>query len=82
MKKAKNHSFCCGAGGGGMWKEESKGERINYIRIKQARESGAEILVSTCPYCSSMFKDGIAETNTENLQTRDLAELLLDNIQD
>ncbi len=81
MKSCKHSSFCCGAGGGGMWKEESKGDRINHVRIKQAGETGADVLVTACPYCSVMFKDGIEETETKNLKTLDLVQVIYDNLE-
>lgn len=80
MKCTKKSSFCCGAGGGGMWKEESKGDRVNHVRLKQAQEAGADTIVTSCPYCSVMFKDGIDEMEAENLKTRDLAQLVLENL--
>lgn len=81
MDANKEISFCCGAGGGGMWKEESKGDRINHVRIKQALETGADTIITCCPYCSTMFKDGIEETESKNLVTLDLAEVILNNLE-
>ncbi|MCP4215309.1 MAG: 4Fe-4S dicluster domain-containing protein [bacterium] len=81
MKNTKNFSFCCGAGGGGMWKEESKGDRVNHLRVKQAAETGADTLVYSCPYCSLMFKDGIDETETKNLDAADLIKVIYDNLE-
>ena len=81
MKQNKRASFCCGAGGGGMWKEESKGDRISHVRIKQAQVAGADMVVTACPYCSIMFKDAIDETEIENLKTCDLAQLVYDNLE-
>lgn len=79
MKNSQEASSCCGAGGGGMWKEESKGQRISHVRIKQAQNTGADTIVTACPFCSVMFKDAIAETDTPNLKTIDLAQLVLDH---
>lgn len=80
---ARHHatSFCCGAGGGGMWKEEKSGERIARLRVKQAAETGAAAVVTACPYCSIMFKDAIDETGLEGkLTTVDLAQVVLDRV--
>jgi len=69
-------SFCCGAGGGGMWKEEKVGERISHLRVKQAKKTGVDTLVTACPFCSIMFKDAIGEAGIESLRTVDLVQLL------
>ncbi len=69
-------SFCCGAGGGGMWKEEKSGRRISHCRLEQARETGAGTVVTACPFCSIMFHDAIAETGHEEMKTLDLAQAI------
>ncbi len=79
VEMEKNHakSFCCGAGGGGMWWEETIGKRINVMRSEQALETGAKKLVSACPFCSVMFRDGIADLGKqEEIETLDIAEVL------
>ena len=80
MKRNRRTSFCCGAGGGGMWKEEKTGERISHMRVRQAQETGAGVLATACPFCSIMFKDAIAETESQNLKTADLAQIVLDRL--
>jgi len=77
MKKNRSFSFCCGGGGGRMWMEETEGTRINQERIKQAAEVEPDAIVSACPYCLTMFTDGIEETDRqESLEALDIAELL------
>ncbi|MCK4547366.1 MAG: (Fe-S)-binding protein [Candidatus Eisenbacteria sp.] len=77
MKKNRSSSFCCGAGGGRMWLEENIGTRINHARIEQAAEVGPDIVASGCPYCLTMFEDGIKEKEmSENLRALDVIELL------
>ncbi len=80
MEKHGPTSFCCGAGGGGMWKEEKTGERISQLRVKQAAGAGADTLVTACPYCSIMFSDAIAETEQAGLKTADLAQLVAERM--
>ncbi len=79
MKSHHQFSFCCGAGGSGMWKEE-KHPRINHIRLEQAQETGAAIIVTSCPFCSIMFNDAIAEKDLSGLKTKDIALLIAENL--
>jgi len=76
MAASKKTSFCCGGGGGGMWKEEKKGERISHCRIAQAEKTGAETIVTACPFCSIMFHDALSETEREKIKTLDLAQVI------
>jgi Fe-S oxidoreductase len=80
MERTRETGFCCGAGGGRVWMEEHKGTRINQFRIDQAMEVKPDTIVSACPFCLMMFKDGIAEKGFEDdLKAVDLAEILADS---
>ena len=74
----RERSFCCGAGGGHMWLEEQKvGERINVIRTEQAIATGAQVVVTACPYCLQMFQDCIKTKSVEDtLKVMDISEIL------
>lgn len=76
LPRNRNRSFCCGAGGGGMWKEEHGGERISHVRVREAVDAGVDTLVTACPYCAVMFKDAIGEMGLEGIRTKDLIELV------
>ncbi|WAH36895.1 (Fe-S)-binding protein [Alicyclobacillus dauci] len=76
MERHRNKSMCCGAGGGGMFKEET-GTRINVMRAEQAIKTGASIIGTACPYCMTMMNDGTkAHGKEEEIQTYDVIELL------
>lgn len=80
----RNHAkaFCCGAGGGRMWLEENTGKRINVERTEQALATGASLIVTACPYCLTMMEDGTkTKEMDEKVKTRDVAEVLWENIQ-
>ncbi|MBN2400214.1 MAG: 4Fe-4S dicluster domain-containing protein [Candidatus Aminicenantes bacterium] len=76
MTSSKQTSFCCGGGGGGMWKDEKTGERISHCRIAQAEKTGAETIITTCPFCSIMFHDALSETGRDKIKTLDLAQAI------
>lgn len=81
MAKSKYDSFCCGAGGGRILAEEKVGSRINVARVEMAEETGAPLVVSNCPFCLTMFEDGIKSRGCEGeLQVKDLAEVVAERI--
>jgi len=82
MENNKTHSFCCGAGGGGMWKEESEGSRISHTRLKEAEQTNAKTLVTACSFCATMFRDANNETNSNKLEIKDIAQVVVENFKD
>ena len=77
MARNRSNSFCCGAGGGHMWMEEEPSKRLNIKRAEQAIEVGAECVATACPFCLSMFEDGIKSKGAEeSVKAMDLAELV------
>ena len=82
MKRNKKNGLCCGAGGAQMFKEAEKGKKpINIERIEEAIDTGATTIASACPFCLTMMSDGIKEKNQEkNIKTKDIVEILLENI--
>jgi Fe-S oxidoreductase/nitrate reductase gamma subunit len=81
MDKHRNEAFCCSAGGGRIMAEEKLGERINLKRVKMAAETKAPLLLSNCPFCLTMFEDGIKGADLEGtLQSRDIAEVLVERL--
>jgi Fe-S oxidoreductase len=79
MERCRNKSFCCGAGGGRMWMEETLGhQKINEARTDQALAQDPEIIGVCCPFCAIMLEDGIkARNKEETVKVLDIAELLL-----
>ena len=77
MKRHHALSFCCGGGGGRMWMEESVGKHINVARIEEALQKDPETICVCCPYCMTMFKDGLKDKGVEDkVQVLDLAEIV------
>jgi Fe-S oxidoreductase len=79
MPRNRSHSFCCGAGGGRIWMEETAGirERPAESRVREACDTGAQTLVVACPKDYVMFLDAVKTTGLEGkLEVKDLAELV------
>jgi Fe-S oxidoreductase len=81
MDRSRDRSFCCGAGGGRMWMEESEGKRVNMERTDQALATRADVVATGCPFCMTMMTDGVkAREVSERMQVKDVAELLLEAV--
>jgi Fe-S oxidoreductase len=77
MTASRNNTFCCGGGGGRVWMETPKGERFSDLRLEQALAVGAEVLVTACPYCISMFEDSRLTLEMEDeIEVRDITEVI------
>jgi len=77
MKHRHERSFCCGAGGGRMWMEESIGKRINLERVEEVLKENPKTICVCCPYCMTMFEDGLKDKNVDDrVQVLDLAEIV------
>ncbi len=80
MPRNGRKSFCCGAGGAQMWKEEAKGtERINADRFQEAQKTGADQLAVGCPFCMVMLNDAKKDANS-NMEVLDIAEIIVQSI--
>ncbi len=86
MDNAGRKTFCCGAGGGRMWMEETRGTRINAERTRQALETGASTVATSCPFCVVMMRDGLADAASKKVDAagqvaaRDIAEILAESL--
>jgi len=78
MDKSGKNTFCCGAGGGRMWMEETRGTRINAERTRQVLETGAATVATSCPFCMVMMGDGLAAAGegAAGVVALDVSELL------
>jgi len=80
MARSGESTLCCGGGGGRMWMETKAGERFADLRVEEALDSGAEILVTACPHCIACLEDGV-KLSGRDLRVMDLAELAASALQ-
>ena len=79
MKRSRDNSFCCGAGGGRIWTPDpTDKEKPSENRMREAAEiPGLETFIVSCPKCMNMFEDSVKSTgNEENIKIRELIELV------
>ncbi|HEX4578189.1 MAG TPA: heterodisulfide reductase-related iron-sulfur binding cluster [Edaphobacter sp.] len=86
LSRNRENSFCCGAGGAQFWKEEEPGdERISDNRFREVQQTlasapGEKILAVGCPFCKSMLGSTPSKATSENIDIKDVAELLLEGV--
>jgi len=81
MPRNSAQSFCCGAGGAQMWKEEEPGtDKVNNVRYAEARRTGAKTVAVGCPFCLTMMTDA-AKADNDSMQVQDVAELVAARLQ-
>ncbi len=80
VEQSKNRTFCCGAGGGCMWKEEHEGTRINQKRFDQISVAQPKTLAVGCPFCMTMMEDALKSRSLEDqMRVRDLIEIVAES---
>jgi Fe-S oxidoreductase len=81
MADSREESLCCGGGGGRIWMETAKGERFADLRVEQAVEAGAEVLVTSCPYCITNFEDSrLTLEYSDVIEIKDITEIVQEAI--
>jgi Fe-S oxidoreductase len=81
MPRHGKESFCCGAGGGGLWLDVPGEDRVENIRSCEAAETGAKIVITGCPFCKSMLEAGNqALPDGKSTVVKDLAELVAERM--
>ncbi len=79
MPRNQDRSFCCGAGGGRMWMEETIGTRINLNRVDEAIATQVKEVAVACPFCRIMVSDGM-NARESDIAVLDVAQVLLRNV--
>jgi Fe-S oxidoreductase len=81
VERNREKAFCCGAGGGRMWLEEHEGTPINRSRLNEALAKEPKTICVSCPFCMTMFEDGLKECPGSGVQVRDVAEVVVSRLQ-
>ncbi|MDQ6675629.1 MAG: heterodisulfide reductase-related iron-sulfur binding cluster [Chloroflexota bacterium] len=77
MPRCRDRGFCCGAGGARAFMEEKRGTRISHNRLNEAIDTRANGVAVACPFCVTMFEDGVRALNVEErFAVRDIAEIV------
>ncbi len=78
MDRSREKSLCCEGGGGRMWLEGTNpGVRLAQLRVKEALETGAEILATACGFCLLTLDEAVKHLGVEGrLKVMDIAELV------
>ena len=81
MEGFRKSSLCCGGGGGRIWMDTPREERFSDIRLKQAREVGARVLATSCPYCITNFEESRLNLEYEDIiEVKDITEIVNDMV--
>ncbi len=81
MADSRKNSLCCGGGGGRIWMDTPKEERFSDLRLKQAKDTGASVLVTACPYCITNFEESRLNLEYDKvLEIKDITEVIREAI--
>jgi len=73
----RDRSFCCGGGGLMLFYEPEEEQRMGVLRVRMAKEAGADVIVTACPFCLVNVEDAIKVAGLEGeMEAIDLAELV------
>jgi len=77
MADCHQESLCCGGGGGRIWMDTPQKERFSDLRLRQAREAGAQVLATACPYCITNFEESRLNLEMDEvLEIKDITEIV------
>jgi Fe-S oxidoreductase/nitrate reductase gamma subunit len=69
----RQRSFCCGAGGAHMWRQQESGKKMSAARLEELLTTGTSCIATACPFCLAMLEDA-AQPQGGDVQVKDIAE--------
>ena len=79
MPRSRERGFCCGGGGARAFMEETIGTRIAVGRSREAIGTGAQVIATACPFCTTMLSEGVASEGAD-VRVTDVATLMLEAV--
>jgi heterodisulfide reductase subunit D len=79
MEAKKEAALCCGAGGGVRSYDADLSKRIASDRVGQAIETGADLIVSACPFCIGNLDAGARQLGS-SIGVADIVDLLAEHL--
>ena len=78
----RDRSFCCGGGGLMLFYEPDEEQRMGVLRVEMAKQAGADVIVTACPFCLVNIEDAIKVAGLEGkLEAIDLCELVAEHLE-
>lgn len=82
MPRSREKSFCCGGGGGQMWLESRGQQRVENVRLSEARQTGASLVATACPFCKVMLETAsVTAGQQDQVKIKDISELLSETME-
>jgi Fe-S oxidoreductase len=82
MPRSREESFCCGGGGGQMWLESSAMQRVEGLRLEEARGTGAALIATACPFCKIMLETAaVTAGRQDEIAVRDVSEIVFEALE-
>ena len=78
--RARERSFCCGAGGGLVFLGEETGQRVSQARANELAATGADVIGAACPFCNTMFRDALAAGSETAPRLLDIAQIAAEHL--
>jgi Fe-S oxidoreductase len=78
--RARERSFCCGAGGGLAFLGEEKGKRVSTERAEELVATGASVVGAACPFCNTMFRDALSAVSKTPPKLLDIAQIVAQSL--